>query len=251
MLGCLAAACNLEGIGEDPGVAVGAAGDHDGVCTRLIEHAYGRGRIEHVSRADDGHRNGFADPPDAPLIGLTAVELVREAAVYGYCRDPGFLELSGELRSLLLPHPSAAADLGRHIDGTVHGLLAGRHDGSRPFRLIHEGGTLALAHHLGNRAGHVDVDQGKARAQTREHLLGRLAELLGLGPEELDGDHALLGRGVDELPGLVASVVDARDGDHLGISERSAAGARHEAPGPVRDAGHGRHQEGSGYQTLA
>ena len=229
------------GLREDPRVAIASPRDHDCRDPGLGEHAGRLAGVSHVSGTNDRHVNGLDDPAHHVPVRLAVVELRGIAAMHGHGPRAGVCHAAGELRRDLGAVAPAAADLYRH--GHVDGARAGCHQGSRKLGRLHERRALTLLGDLGHGAGHVDVDEDEPLAQALGHAGRGLGKKLGLGAKELDGEVGLPGSHVNELPGLLAAVVQARARDHLGVGEVCPAGPGHHAVRRVRHAGHGRHEQ--------
>ena len=158
--------------------------------------------------------------------------------MHGDAAGAHIFQATRELGGNLVGHVDAGANLAG--DGHSAGRAAQRlhHDVAGSLGVFHEGAALALLEDLGHRACHVDVDEGKAVAQALEHGVGRGGKLLGLAAEELHGNLRLGITGINEFPGLLATVGQACDRHHLGVAQRAPMLDSHLA---VDRVGHARH----------
>ena len=104
-----------------------------------------------------------------------------------------------------------AADPDLHGDGNVELLSQRPHDARGKHGVIEQRGARPSPRDLGNRARHVHVNEREALPNVLAELARSLAEVLGVGTEQLHGKVRLAHVGLHERPGLVAAVVNARD----------------------------------------
>ena len=194
---------------EDPRVAIAAAGHEDALDTRLVQHRDAALGAHDVTRADDGHLHRLGHAlHDAP-VGRARVELLGCTAVHGDTAGAHIFQTTRELGGNLVGHVDASTNLAgnRHSAGRPAQRL--HHNVAGTLRVFHEGAALAFLEDLGHRTCHVDVDEGETLAQALEHGVSRRGKLLGLAAEELHGNLRLGVAGVNELPGLLATVGQA------------------------------------------
>ncbi|CAN4034964.1 Phosphoadenosine phosphosulphate reductase domain-containing protein, partial [Dysosmobacter welbionis] len=138
------------GLLEQPGVAEAPATDHGHVRFGVLENADRVLRLPDIAVGD--HRDGHSllHRPNAGPVRLTAVHLGPGPAVDRHGGGPCLLQDSGELHAVAAAHVPAPAELGghRHRDGFHHCL----HDASGLFRVLHQGGPVAVVDDLAHGA---------------------------------------------------------------------------------------------------
>ena len=218
---------------EDPRVAVGPARHHHGGGAGLVERAQRRLVGEDVAGRDHGHGDGVRhavdDAPSPPRRGTSAWQSGRArprrrrprppSRARTRARPPG--PRSG--RGGSSPSRERPTRPSRHAR-TILAASAGSSSSAEPSPFLVTLGT-----------GHAMLTSMSASRspQARRHALRGLAEELRLAAKELHGHVRLRRVRVHELPALLA-VVEAGAGDHLGVGQRSATRARHEAVRRVR-----------------
>ena len=237
-LGQHAVAPQAVGGVEDPRVAIAAAGHKDSLGTRLAQHRDAALGAHDVARTDDGHLHRLGHALHHAPVGRARVELLGSTAMHGDAAGAHIFQATCKLGGNLVGHVDAGTNLAG--DGHSAGRPAQRlhHDVTGALRVFHESAALAFLEDLGHRACHVDVDEGKAVAQTLKHGVGRGGKLLRLATEKLYGNLRLGITGINEFPGLLATVGQACNRHHLGVAKRAPMLDGHLA---VDRVGHARH----------
>ncbi len=239
----LLASKNTRGLRENPGVTVGPASKHDRSGTQVVHDVGGRMSALDVTRSNNRHVNGLNHALDNRCVGLSAIELRGKTAMDRHGRGTSVNHALCELGRHFAAVGTAATDLNGDLDAVgFQGLFSRPHKRSRQLGRLHQGRALALLSDLGNRAGHVDINQDQLIAQVPDHGGRCLAKQLGLGTKELDRQVGLAHGNVAKLNAGTA-VVQPRAAHHLGISQIGSAGARHHAIGRVGHARHRRHEQ--------
>ena len=206
----------------------------------MLENADRVLRLPDIAVGD--HRDGHSllHRPNAGPVRLTAVHLGPGPAVDRHGGGPCLLQDSGELHAVAAAHVPAPAELGghRHRDGFHHCL----HDASGLFRVLHQGGSVAVVDDLAHGAAHVQVHH--IRPGMLQGDLGCLCHADRVTAEDLHCRRVLPGKLLEQGQGLLVVVAQGLGGDELrdGISRPQFRADL--AEGDVRDPGHGGQGQG-------
>ena len=129
----------------------------------------------------------------------------------------------------------ATAHLYRHRHGA--GLHHGLGDARGLLGVLHQGGAVAVGHHLAHGAAHVDIDDRRAGHLRRD--LSGLGHAASVAAEDLGGGRALIVRQLQKAAALFILIAQGFGADQFGAAHVSTQLAADLAEGQIRDAGHG------------
>ena len=115
-----------------------------------------------------------------------------------------------------------------------------RHDGGGQVRIAHKRAAIAFRDDFSCGAAHVDVDVGEALAHDLLDPSGLRSHGVRLVAEQLNRDHVLALRQVEQMTRFLVGVGQALGGNHLGVCEIGALFAAQCAERHIRNARHGR-----------
>ena len=129
------------------------------------------------------------------------------------------------------------------VSGSVRAAAHGGHHRRQARQVLQQAGAGARAHHLGDRAAHVQVDAGKRRFGGDD---GRgLGQGFGIGSEKLDELRRPRFKIGDHFQGAAVPAAQPFGGDHFRDQQAAAADLVHElAQDPVGQPGHGGQDRG-------
>ena len=221
---------------EQPRIAEAAPPDHGHVRAGELQDAHRVLRGEDVAVGDDRHGHRLLHLPDGDPVRLPAVHLGTGAAVDGDGADARLLQHFCQLHRVdaaLVPAPAHFYRHG-HGAGLDHGLGQAR----RLLRVAHQGGAVAVGHHLSHGAAHVDVDDVRAGHLRRDD--GGLGHAGDIAAEDLGGGGTLVGRQLQQTAALFILIAQRLGADQLRAAHTGAQLAAYLAEGHVGDAGHRR-----------
>ncbi len=222
-----------EKVPDQPGIAVTAAGDHDGVAAGLLQHVQSVAGGEQVAAADDRNGERLLQAADLFPVGAAAEALGSGAGVQGDGVGPFLDGKAADLQVILGPLVPSRADLDRQRQGST--AANGGDHLRHPQGLTQHGAAGTGADDLGDRATEVEVDQLAGAGELRS----RAGHGLRVLAEELHRQRSLLGNGVQQFPGSPAVADQAVGADHL-REDQAGAEPLHDQPiGKVGDSRHG------------
>ena len=172
---------------EDPRISPCGTADGHPVAARLYQHLLRGLRPRHISVSDHGNLHRGLHLGDDVPVRLSGIELLSRPSMYGDGGRAALLGDVGQLHRIDMLLVKAFADLHRHR--LLHRRSDRRNDPSRQQGILHQGGTFPIVHHLGNRAAHIDVQNGKGPLL---YFFCHLRHQLRLAAEKLQGNRALL-----------------------------------------------------------
>ena len=220
---------------EQPRVAEAAPPDHGHVRSGERQNADGVLRRKYIAVGDDGDAHRLLYLPDGRPVRLTGVHLGAGAAVHRDGADPRLLQHLRQLHGVDAALVPAPAHLDRHRYGTgLHHRLG---DAGGLLRLLHQGGAVAVGHHLAHGAAHVDVDDRRAGHLRRDG--GGLGHAPDIAAEDLGGGGALVARQLQKAAALFVLIAQGLGADQLGAAHVGAQLPADLTKRQIRDAGHG------------
>ena len=224
----------MDGPGEEPGIAFGAAPDHHPVAARLVDHPLRILGGKDISVSP--YRNGyglFYLPDDVP-VRLSLIELGPGSAVDRHGRHAGILRHLRKLHGIYGVQVKALAEFHRHR--FVKLLHHGAEDPMGQLRVLHESGPLVVIDHLGHGASHIHVDHGKGPLLQPE---GHIRHDVRVRTEDLDRQGRILFTGCKELIRVFTAVKKRLGAHHLGACQGTSLFPAEKPVRQIRDAGHG------------
>ena len=144
---------------EDPWISSDSAADHDTVAPGFRHQPSSRGAVRHISVSDHRYGNRLFYFGDDIPVRLTGIKLLSGSSVDSHSGGTALLCDPGHFHRIHVLLIKALADLYCHrlFDGS-HRLF---NDLPCQNRIFHKSRAFPVVHHLGNRAAHVDIKNGK------------------------------------------------------------------------------------------
>ena len=149
----------INDISEQPWVASGASGCHNGITSGLFNHPLCILRGKNVAISDNRNLHGFFYPADDLPIGLSAVILFSRSPVDSNSRSAIGLRNFGHLYSIDMIIIKTFSDLDRHR--LVNGFHQTSDDPACQLRLLHQCGPFTVIDNFWHRTSHIDIQHIK------------------------------------------------------------------------------------------
>ena len=236
----------VDQLGQQPGVALGAARDHHGARARRVEHFLGARAVGDVAGGHHGDVDEVDEFGRQGVVGPAGVHLLCRAGVERDRLGTRVDQLWAEHEAVARAVAHAGPQLDRHGDGD--GLGDRARDGDRHVVVVERRGARAGLRDLAHRAAEVDVDDVGA---------GGLAHARGLGDrgrirsEDLHREGMLVAGDAQVAERARVAVREAAGRDHLRAHEARAEAASLPPEGLHGDSRHRREHDARGNLHLA
>jgi hypothetical protein len=230
------------GLGEDPRISMASAGNHDAIAARLGPHPGGIGPRANVAIADHRDLDGLLQGPDFFPAGRSGIHVSPGSRMEGNGLSARILTDTPDANRIPRLFVKPAPDL--HGGRDRHGIGHGPGDAPYQIEIPQTPRSTIPPDHLFDRAPEVDVD--KIGAEHLMHKRSGVSHPVGLGPENLHPDGALLFVELEVIERSLVSLEDPLGAHELAHHHIRAKTAAEPPEGRLADPGLRREVERDG-----
>ena len=149
----------INDISEQPWVASGTSGCHNGITSCFLNHPPGILRSKDITISDHRNLHCFFYPADDLPIGLAAIILFPGSSVNSNCRSAIGLRDLSHLYRIDMVIIKTFSDLDCHR--LVNGIDQTSDNPARQLRLLHQRRSLTIVDNFRHRTSHIDIQHIK------------------------------------------------------------------------------------------